>query len=415
MSDDNQLRQALPSVASTIATRMVILIGGVAASVITARSLGPAGRGSYYYVITLAAMTAQFANLGLHASNTVLVSRDPGLFPRLAGNSVYVSVLLGTIIAGCVVAVCAMFQPATVDWHWLLFAIPLVPALVLNLLLSNLFVGIGRIRAFNAVQIAVSVTALGSIALGALAGASAYAFIALTTAANVVVAVGLVAWLYARRQLALRPDAGLLKSGLTLSLRAFLVNTLSFLVLRSNVLVLGHSGAGTELGYYSIGAQVFDVATLVPISIATVLFPVFARSGGAWRSLRDSVRRVALAMGILCAVGGSLTPFAVPFLFGEAFRPAIAVTLALLPGSWAFGLISIISQHLAVHGFPRVQVWTWLAALVSLWAAAPYAAAQSGAIGAAVMLSAVSIIVLGVLYRAASRYRQLPNSQDERS
>ena len=64
-------------VTQTVITRLIVVITGVATSIVTARVLGPEGRGAFYFVFTFATLATQFATLGVHSSNTVLVARDP--------------------------------------------------------------------------------------------------------------------------------------------------------------------------------------------------------------------------------------------------------------------------------------------------------------------------------------------------
>src|SRR4029453_16738386 len=54
-------------VAATFASRLILVGFGVASSVLTARYLGPAGRGSLATPPALAGIGLQLGNLGLHA------------------------------------------------------------------------------------------------------------------------------------------------------------------------------------------------------------------------------------------------------------------------------------------------------------------------------------------------------------
>ncbi|MCI0659429.1 MAG: hypothetical protein L0170_20460, partial [Acidobacteria bacterium] len=73
-------------VAATFASRLILVGFGVASSVLTARYLGPAGRGSLATLTALAGIGLQLGNLGLHASNTYQVSRRPDLLSPVWAN-----------------------------------------------------------------------------------------------------------------------------------------------------------------------------------------------------------------------------------------------------------------------------------------------------------------------------------------
>ena len=62
--------------------RVCSLIGGLITGIVTARALGPQGRGEYFAVTTAAAILAQACNFGLGSSNVFLGARDRARMPR---------------------------------------------------------------------------------------------------------------------------------------------------------------------------------------------------------------------------------------------------------------------------------------------------------------------------------------------
>src|SRR5437773_900396 len=141
-------------IVATLAGRVFRVGAGVLAAVITARFLGPEGRGEYFLVLTLAATIAQFGNLGLHSSNTYLVARDRGLLARLVANSFWVSIAAGgglaAIVVGASYALDLFGGPGnTALW----FVAVLAPLSLFFLLGQNLLLGIGRTFLFNLVEI----------------------------------------------------------------------------------------------------------------------------------------------------------------------------------------------------------------------------------------------------------------------
>lgn len=398
----------MSAVAQTIITRVIVVITGVATSVVTARALGPEGRGAFFYVFTFASLTTQLATLGVHLSNTVLVARDPTLLKSLFANSAWISLVGGTAFAaiGIVVLALGSFEP--VGWRWLMCTLALVPAFVANLMIANLYVGIGKTTEFNLINVASGVISLASACIGALLGFDAGQLILVLTALNVLVSGALVFWTFARFEVPLRFNPGLLKSSFGLSARAFFVNGVSFAVLRMNVLIIGFFAGPAQVGFYSIGAQVFDVATIIPVAFATVLFPALFQADAPWKLLRKTVIRVSIFMSVALAIGAALTPTLLPLFFGIEFSPAVAVTLALLPGAWATGATSIVSQFLSAHRYPASQMLIWIGALILMAILVPIGTTKFGALGAACVLSGVSILVLVAMLLAAQGFTSAP-------
>jgi O-antigen/teichoic acid export membrane protein len=399
---------SMSAVMQTVLTRVIVVITGLATSVVTARALGPEGRGAFFYVFTFATLTAQFATLGVHSSNTLLVARDASLLKSLFANSVWIALAAGGTFAALGIGALALFSVEPVSLRWLACTIALVPALVSNVLIANLYVGIGRTSEFNLINVASGVASLISACVAAMLGFDAGRLVVVLTVLNVLVSGALVAWTAGRFDIALRFDFGLLKSSLGLSARAFFVNSLSFAVLRMNVLFVGFFAGSAQVGFYSIGAQVFDVATLIPVAFASILFPALFQADAPWLLLRKSVIRISAMMAVALAIGGLLTPKLLPLFFGAEFAPAVSVTLAMLPGAWATGAISIVSQFLSAHGFPASQMLIWIAAMILMSILVPICSARMGALGAASVLSGVSIMVLIAMLFAAQRFTTAP-------
>ena len=158
-------------VAITVATRVALTALSLVTSIITARYLGQAGRGDYFFFITLSATIVQFANRGLPASNTYLLAQDRRRLTGLLGNSLVTSIVLaGGIGAGVAILahVAGALQDTPTSYLWL--AAALAPPSLLYLLVSNLLVGTERIDAFNLVEASSRVVVLGSMVIAAVAG-----------------------------------------------------------------------------------------------------------------------------------------------------------------------------------------------------------------------------------------------------
>jgi O-antigen/teichoic acid export membrane protein len=152
-------------VALSLAARAITISAGVVTSILTARALGVAGRGEYFYVITLAGLVVQFGHLGLASSNTYALAKDHTLLGRLATNSIWVSVVAG--ILGSFVVLLVVADWGNTNWvethRWLLLLMG--PAMLYSLLASNLLVGLSRIHQYNVFQIANSLLQLVLLAV----------------------------------------------------------------------------------------------------------------------------------------------------------------------------------------------------------------------------------------------------------
>ena len=90
-------------VAETFSTRILLILLSLATGVMIARTLGPEGRGFFAMAMFVGAMGVQLANLGIHSSNTLYVSRDNSFLRPLLGNSLAIGLGFGGFAAfsGC--------------------------------------------------------------------------------------------------------------------------------------------------------------------------------------------------------------------------------------------------------------------------------------------------------------------------
>src|SRR5712692_3403039 len=156
-------------VALTVVVRVLRIGASFGASVLTARVLGPAGRGDYFFVVALSALVVQVAHLGLGSSNSYLVAKRPETLGPLVTNSVWVAAIASggsSILIVAAIGAGGWFSVATGQ---LLFAVPLSVVTLFYLLGSNLLVGAGRIVLFNIIESIANLLVLAAILFAVLA------------------------------------------------------------------------------------------------------------------------------------------------------------------------------------------------------------------------------------------------------
>jgi antigen flippase len=395
-------------VAVTIGTRIVQISCGLAGTIVTARFLGPTARGDYFFVVTTALVVVQFANLGLQSTNTYRVAREPHLFGALVANSLWTSILLGlggALLAVLVLRETALFPTTSPSLLW--FVVPLVPAMLIFLLGTNLLVGTHRLLTFNAFETFGNLAAVGALIVAGTLSATAGALLGATSAAWLVTGVLLAVFLIKVSDARLEPRLDVLSSGLRYAFKAYLIAVCGYLVLRGNVFLLQHFYGARELGYYSIAAQAGDALAILPTSVALVLFPRLVRDArGRWSAAVRSVAVVAAILAVVCGITAALaTPF-VRIAFGARYAPAADVLRIMLPGVFAIGTATILSQYLAAVGMPRAMVAVWGGAVVVVLALGRCLIPLHAGAGAAAALSTTYGVVLVFLAALAWRYRE---------
>jgi O-antigen/teichoic acid export membrane protein len=354
-------------VGETFATRVFLLAAGVAASVLVARSLGPEGRGLYAVAGALVGMSVQFGNLGLHSANAYFVARDRSIMPRLAGNSLVVSGVLGGL-AIAVLWSLATLRPEIAPLTGALLALTCasIPLGLGYMLLQNLLIGVQEVRAFNQIEIVARLVSLSLIVLVIVLGRVTPE--ALFAAGLVASTVGLVRVL---RRLGRflperpRPSLGLLREHMVYGLKSYLACFFAYLVVRFDLLMVHHMLGMREAGYYSIAASMADLVYMLPSVIGTLLFPKLVARRTPEEKWKLTAGVGAAVLVLMIGVSGLSALLARPLirlLFGADFLPAAPAFVLLSIAMIFYGVNNIVEGYLAALSFPWLSVFVWVAA-----------------------------------------------------
>ncbi len=334
------------------------LVFGILGGVITARWLGPSGKGLFSSLTFLAALMMQAGSLGLGDAAIVLVGQ------RRATVQEAVSVTVALTLCSAVVST-VLFSLAAVVWFRddldavrsailvaaLSFPVSLF-AYVLSFMLSarqrlvanSLVLGtISAATAFGLV-VFVALVPLG-IAGGTLAGA-------VGAGAGLVVAIVLLA----RAGLSVRPrwKGEYVRAALRYGVSVEASYLVTVMFLRVDLLFAYALAGSAAAGQYSVALTISSLVALLPIAMSHATFPRLAHVDAAEaneltaRVCRYGVAAATIAAGVL----GVVAPVAVPLLFGREFRPAVAPTLILLGGGVLWATQWILCRAAAARGRP---------------------------------------------------------------
>jgi O-antigen/teichoic acid export membrane protein len=390
----------------TTGSRLLIILLGFATSILTARFLGPEGRGNYFFVVTLASTIVQFSNLGLHSSNTYQVVKDKSLLRGLVANSFWLSLVGGSGIAAGAAALVQMenwFNDTSPVHLWL--AVLLVPSMLFFMLGNNLLVGINRINVFNMFQVGSNFLVLLFMGLAAWQGWGLAGFLGANILAGCIMGALLLAVLlhYSNDAKGLAFSRQLFSAGFRYAVKVYLASLLAFLVLRSNVFLLKGLTSVEEVGYFSVATQIADVLAVLPTSVALVLFPDLVRceANQRWIATLRSMTVVGGLMLVACAIAAILVEPFVRIVFGSTFLASVPILRWMLPGVLVLSMSTVVSQYLAAIGFPKLLTGIWLVALVVVVASSWFLIPLYSGAGAAIALSITYGLLLLTILRLA--------------
>ncbi|MCB9438291.1 MAG: flippase [Anaerolineales bacterium] len=417
----NRVRESdfIRKILETFITRVLLIGIGLITSVITARILGPENRGFLAASIALLMILYQFSNMGLHAANVYYVSRDRSLLPVLVGNSMLVGFVVGggaSLLTAIVFGIKPQWAPVT----GLMLILPLVtvPIDLTALLLQNILIGVYNIRIFNVIQVASRLASIGLI-LGLIVLSIVSVESMLVT--NLMTSMFALLWTLwsLKRYLTGWPHASiaLFRSHVRYGLMAYFAALFSFIVLRSDMLMVKYMLGAEQLGYYALAVTMGDMMYMLPVTVGTILFPRLSAmtSNQEKEALTFRITLVlSVILLVMLGIACILAKPAVRILYGEEFLPAVPAFYWLSIGLWFLSVNTMFTNYFASIGMPIVSVFSpALASLVNFvanlyltprWGISGTAIASSVAYGMMFFTSLVYIVLMRRRRRVAIAY-----------
>ena len=346
------------------------LLFGLGGSIVTARLLGPAGKGDYATIILLVGLVGSTASLGLTDAAVILVGKGAFSFPRAIQHSIALLVISIPIGIALFVAIAA-----------LQFSLNVNSALIAA---GAAATGLGALSTFtNSVPNAEDRVVFTS-SLFALTSALAFVFQAIAliafraTAAIAVygaLAGSLIACLVAMANLAVRgalplPKLSLdyTKAALPHGLRLQTSTLLMGLGSRVDLLIVHAISTSALAGSYSIALTLGQMGVYPAFALSLATYPRLARVGPpeARSLLILSAKTALITSGVLSLLMASLAAPMILVIFGRDFSPAVLPSIVLAMGACIWALQWLLCRAWAARGESDLIVKSFLVSLVSM-------------------------------------------------
>jgi O-antigen/teichoic acid export membrane protein len=345
----------------TLGARVTALLINFASSVIIARALGAGGRGSVAVAYTLSLVLVQFGTFGLATANPYFAAQKRVALARIVTNSVWFAGTLGAalILAGVGVKLVFPTLLAGLTWTQLAIALAGIPAALLSLFLQSILLGVGRMVAYNVVELSLSIASLLVLGVGLLVfGLGVTGTLAILVASQVASALSYLVLVRPDLRLIRRFHTQLAIDMLTYGFRIYVAGTLAFLVIRSDILLVNGYIGRTEAGVYSIAVAFGEALYILPTVVGLNLFARVAR-GASDRMSAEVFRSMFVLYGIVCLVSVALAGPLIHAVYGPQFSQSVGLYYWLAPGIFSLGMLTILSQHFAGRGFPMQAMLVW--------------------------------------------------------
>ena len=396
---------------------------GTISSLVTARVLGPAGKGTLAALTFVTLLVIQCSTLGLGDAAVVRIGQAKASVQEALSSSLGV-VALASVLGAVLVVLYSVAQLPIEDpgiWPAILVGAATVVVAAVGQLFIFVVYARQRIIAVSVLTILMSSTAAVAVVvlcavfdlgvLGGMLGGLIAAALGCLVAATMLVRVGL----------RLRPSrmGSYLRPALSFGLRTQLANVLAFSSTRVDLLLVYALASDHDAGLYSVALTLGTITALIAIALSFASFPSMAGMADPEAfELTAGMTRIAALIGIaLAALLAAVLSPVIEILLGPAYDGALTPAIVLLFTNVLWGAQWLLSRALAARGDPNLLVRSFSVNLAVMTCAdlvlIPLAGAMGAAIGA-VIGAVVGLVVCVMAYRARGVHprRFVPRADD---
>lgn len=367
MAGRSFLQQGVHTIAYKIISLAVVFMCGV----LTARWLGPEGKGvlSVYFAAT--AMIVPLAELGIRQSVAYMAGQKIHPEVEIYAAMKWLYLLTSTI---CVAVLVGLFSGLDFFYRYgltlTIIFLAIVPLSLYESYNNGILIARRSIEKINYLALLDKVSTLLFIFVavvllqGGVLGA-AIAYLASRVINFCVVNFWLREYFLVRPRMLPPIVSQMLKKGFVFAFALFVIQ----LNYKFSVLILEKLTSAYSVGIYSVGVNFAELLKEVPLALGMVLFSRSANWSG--RHLQEALGKAVLLSRIVFAgmvlLGGCLAVVAnycVPLFYGVSFSDSVEVTWMLLPGIVMLSVFLILNLFLAGQGKPYVSIIAFGPALV---------------------------------------------------
>lgn len=391
-------------IGGSLGASVVIQLSLLASGILTARSLGPTGRGDLAILFILPSVALQLACVGVPSAVTYYVARQKGAAGTIAKSLVPVAGVQLLVSAALLLLLSGLFLEASGGTRTAaLLTVAAMPLFLAQFYGLHLLQGLNEIRLFNIFRAAGPVALSIGLACGLVVGLTVLSCTAiwLTAVALTTVAMSFVV---PRRIRHAKKTSGDLsapprpKEIVRFAAAGFLAQISPVETFRVDTLVVAALFPSSVVGYYAVALSLSNAPRFIADALVAVASPQIAAQDAA--SGRAAALRYIIAAALACgATAGVLAlaaPYLVPFLFGSAFDAAVGLSVILVAAAACVSVKRVGIDCLRALGRPGATTVIEVATLLVMGTGFVLLGSQGEGTGVAValLLSALGGLLL---------------------
>ena len=396
------------TILQTSGVKIYSVLLGILSITLTARILGPEGRGELVAIYTWVTTFATFAylSLGQVANYYAAKSEGRGWLPsayRTLISFTVVMTIIAWFIAGALLASPLSSLFSNITPAWLLIGFLIVPFKIWELYASALFQAIERLDILNRYQLIGNtigfLTTLGLLLVFTL---GIEGVIASNILSQFIIASGSLLIFHRMAGGWSLPTSEsmlfFLNNGLKLHMNAIGM----FFITGADILMLNHYRGNEETAHFQLSVQLMGILMLIPQVASMVINGKICSQGPdkAWPAHRNLLVQVTLFVGAAAIMMGITAGYWIPFVLGEEYNASVEIFRLLLLASIGMTISIIMTPQWIGRGYLIiVSLLTFAFGGINLllnWLLIPKYG-MHGAVTATIITYAASVVVNGFM------------------
>ncbi len=394
---------------STVAAQGVALCLGVLTGVLTARMLGPEGRGEYAAIFVWTTGIAALIGFGINQAVAFYLGKRAFTLSEIstAATAIWMGQSVLSISACILILHYALAAYSPQVRHAAVIFSLATPAFIGGGYPPALFQGAQNPVKFNVLRSLTPAVYCVILALlylmhrwsiGVIIGSQAFSYV-------LVAAIGIV-----MVRVAFRPtwnwNKAVIKSLIHFGARAQTTSLTSYFNQRIDQVMLSLFVPPQQLGYYAVAVSLAAAVIVFPQAAGIVTFSKGSsqQHGDAIATMGVALRASFIWLLVTCGVLYLLADFLIRHVFGNAFEGSILACRILIPGALMMGMNQVLYNGASALGRPGLPALaegaSMLVTAVGLFLLVPH----YGYIGAAIVSSIAYTISFFVMLFLANRF-----------
>lgn len=353
-----QNNQIVKNISTTFVVSIILQAFGVITGMITARSLGPTGKGILTAIILWPGMLASIGSVGITEALSYFVSRKPEMDKQFLATSLILGVIQSVclILLGIIVIPIVLRDYSSEHIRLGLIYLAYIPLNFGMLYIQNFLGGKLLFREVNIIRFSLTVLmVLGLVFFFAINTLTIEKVIFVYLAAYFLTLIVAIALAARHHLISFHIKLHLIRPLLSYGIKAHLSTITAWLNNRLDQMIISIFLPPEELGHYAVAVTLTTVVTLVGSTLSIVALPTISKKAAAGNANRTISYFVQLAFWGSAAIGiltALLAPQIILFFFGSAYTKAISIASILCIASIPLSTNTVLQTVLKAENLP---------------------------------------------------------------